>query len=163
MASQVGNPSNPLTASLPAVSVGNLAGQWQGLLRVKSPSLMVVPVTGSIDSDGAVLLNAPGGVTTAGLVTSRDGDSMVLRLKTRAPQGARFSDGNVETAEFLVTGQLTGGMFRGSYNAPTDAGEFVLCDHDAFVSRSECQPTVLESLGGALGAILGVARAVNGN
>lgn len=142
--------------------LGNAVGPWQGVLRVNKPSLMVVPVSGSIQASGMVQLNAPGGVTTVGTVKSRQGDNMVLRLKTRAPEGARFSDGSVETAEFLVMGQLTAGVFLGSYTAPTDSGEFVLCDSNAFSSRSECKPTALESLGSALGTILGVARAVSG-
>lgn len=161
--SQAADPSNRLAASTPAIAVGNLAGHWQGVLRVKSPSMMVVPVTGSIDAGGTVRLKAPGGVTTGGAVKSRDGDNIVLRLKTRAPEGARFSDGSRETAEFLVTGQLSAGVFRGDYSAPTDSGQFVLCDSGAFASRDECKPTALESLGGALGALLGAARAVSGN
>jgi hypothetical protein len=161
--SQAADRSTLLAASTPAVAVGNLAGQWQGVLRVKSPSIMVVPVTGSIDAGGTVQLKAPGGVTTGGTVKSREGDNIVLRLKTRAPEGARFSDGSRETAEFLVTGQLSAGVFRGDYIAPTDSGEFVLCDGSASANRDECRPTALESLGGALGALLGAARAVSGN
>lgn len=161
--SQAADASTPLATSVPAVAVGNLAGPWQGVLRVKSPSVMVVPVTGTIDAGGAVQLKAPGGVTTGGAVKSREGDNIVLRLKTKAPEGARFSDGSRETAEFLVTGQLSAGVFRGNYIAPTDSGEFVLCDRSASSSRDECKPTALESLGGALGALFGAARAVSGN
>ncbi len=145
------------------VGAGNFAGQWQGVLNVRSPSMMVVPVTGTVEAGGAVALKAPAGVTTVGVVHRREGDNLVLRLRTRAPPRARFADGSVETAEFLVTGQLTGGIFRGDYSAPTDAGEFVLCDREAYASQSACRPTVLDALGGALGAILGAGRALSGN
>ncbi|OGB33743.1 MAG: hypothetical protein A3F78_03785 [Burkholderiales bacterium RIFCSPLOWO2_12_FULL_61_40] len=135
--------------------LGNLAGPWKGVLRLRQPSVMVVPVDGSIEPSGAVQLHvASSGMTTHGMVSGVSGDSITLRLRTRAPQGAHFANGSVETPEFVVHGRLADGVYRGDYTAPTDSGEFILCSESVYPVRSECKPSFMEALGGAIGGVL---------
>lgn len=139
-----------------------IVGEYVGVLHVKSPAPQTAPVQGSIGANGVVMLNAPMGVTTVGQVTLAESNNIRLTLRTRAPDGARFANGKKETDEFEVAGSMTEGIFRGSYTAPTDSGEFILCPRAVANSRSECRPSALQSLGGALGGIVGTVGGILG-
>lgn len=150
------DPSKP-AASL-AVQVRapeGLAGEYIGVLRMRTPSAMTVAVTGVISADGSVLLNAPRGITNIGYLSLVDGENFEFRLRTRVPEGYKFANGLHETAEFKVSGQTRDQVFKGQYEAPTDSGEFILCSKDVAPNRSECRPTFAESLNSAIGGLLG--------
>jgi hypothetical protein len=100
-------------------------------------------------------VNAPRGITTVGHVSKVMGESLNLRLKTRAPEGYKFANGRKETDDFDVTGNITDRIYRGSYTAPTDSGEFILCPQDIAQQRTECRPTLMETLNATIGGLLG--------
>lgn len=132
-----------------------LAGEYFGVLRMKTPSVMTVAVSGTLNADGSVLLNAPRGITTVGFVSKSDGASIDLRLKTRAPEGYKFANGQRETESFDVADSVTDRIYRGSYVAPTDSGEFILCPQAIANQIQECRPTLLETLNATMGGLLG--------
>jgi len=147
---------SPQRPAIGAVQVPEgLAGEYTGVLRVKSPSEMTLVVTGRIQQDGSVFLNAPRGFTNQGRIVNPGSDTLDISLKTFAPEGYRFSNGTRESYEFLVRGRLSERIYRGHYSAPTDAGEFVLCPNDLVQSVPECRPSFMESLNAVVGVILG--------
>lgn len=157
-----GKPANPTPSAKapdpvnkPVVLPEGLAGEYTGVLRVKSPSAMTLAVSGSIRADGSVLLNAPRGFTNVGYLASASKEALEFRLKTRAPEGYKFANGQQETAEFSVKGRVSDRIFQGQYEAPTDSGEFVLCPNDIAQAHAECRPSFAESLNSALGGLLG--------
>lgn len=81
-----GYSSIPVSTSIPAqqqrpVAISpELAGEYIGVLRMKTPSVITVAVSGTLGADGSVLLNAPRGIMTVGIVSKSDGASVNLRL-----------------------------------------------------------------------------------
>lgn len=90
-----------------------------------------------------------------GYLSRVDGENIEFRLRTWAAEGYKFADGSRESAEFKVLGQTREQVFKGQYEAPTDAGEFILCSKDIASMRSECRPTFAESFNAAIGGLLG--------
>ena len=151
-------PASPsVTTSKPVVNLpAELVGEWKGVLRIKSPSAMAVAVTGNLGADGVVQLNAPMGVTTVGIVTKAEDTVLNFRLRTVAPEGAHFKNGSRETENFDVAGTVSNRIYWGSYIAPTDSGEFVLCRQDIAAQQPDCSPTFGESLSNLMGGLMGV-------
>lgn len=145
----------PAAKTSPVALPASLAGEYVGVLKMKSPSVMTVAVNGTLNADGSVSLNAPRGITTLGYVSQVAGDSINLRLKTRAPEGYKFANGQRETQEFDVAGSVADRIYRGNYVAPTDSGEFILCPQDIAPQRTECRPTLMETLNATIGGLLG--------
>lgn len=159
--SKVGSTKAPLPTanSLQKANVGmpaDLVGEWKGVLRIKSPSAMAVAVTGTMSADGTVQLNAPMGVTTVGVVTRADDAALNFRLHTIAPEGAHFKNGSRVTEDFDVSGTVANRIYRGNYVAPTDSGEFILCQQEVASRQTECSPTFGESISNLVGGLMGV-------
>jgi ankyrin repeat protein len=148
----VSNPgSKPKTISLPVA----IAGEYVGVVRVKTPLVYTAPVSGTFNTDGSMAINAPRGVTTVGFVSAAEGESINLRLKSKAPDGYKFANGQSETDEFNVIGSINDRIFRGSYESPMESGEFILCPQSLAPQRPECRPSLIETLNATLGVLLG--------
>lgn len=54
-----------------------------------------------------------------------------------------------------MAGSVADRIYRGSYVAPTDSGEFILCPQSIANQIQECRPTLFETLNATVGGLLG--------
>ncbi|TXT40792.1 MAG: hypothetical protein FD135_920 [Comamonadaceae bacterium] len=138
-----------------------LTGNWRGVLKLSSPSDATIAVTGEVRTGGEVSLKSATGVESLGRIDTVQGDRVAMTLRSRAPQGQKFPNGSTETAEFKVNGTSKDGVLRGQYQAPYDAGEFILCK-EGTVTIPECAApaAAVNDLARAVGGLLGVLKAI---
>lgn len=154
-------PGTTAVSTSAASDLASVSGTWRGVLKVSSPQMATIVAVGKIGSNGLVALRTESGVSSVGRLDPLQGDNFVMHLRSRAPQGRQFPDGSTETTEFSVRGVVGVDVLRGTYQAPFDAGEFVLCK-DGVPAHAECsataqQPGLVNALGGLLGALKGLS------
>lgn len=149
--------------AVPLGSVDKLTGNWRGVLKLSSPAVTTIAVTGEVKAGGEVSLKVATGVESFGWVDTAQGEHIAMTLRSRTPQGQKFPNGSTETAEFKVNGSVKDSVLRGMYQATYDAGEFILCKEGA-VAIPECAaPAVAANdLARAVGGLLGVFKAISG-
>lgn len=158
----------PMTA--PALTQGaaqwdtpdKLTGNWRGVLKLSSPSVNTIALTGEISAGGEVSLKSATGVESLGRIDMAQGHLVAMTLRSRAPQGQKFPNGGTETAEFRVNGTSKDGVLRGMYQATYDAGEFILCKEGTLAIPECAAPAAANAndLARAVGGLLGVFKAI---
>ena len=140
-----------------------LLGPWKGVLRMSSPVRQVVRVDGVISEDGSLKLQSENGVLTYGSITNQSPDSVTLSLRSRVPSNPSTGASAFETQPFTALAKLESGVLRGSYSAPTDSGEFIICQSQVYSSVADCQnQNVGNDLARTVGNILGIAKSLLG-
>jgi len=147
--------------AMPLATPGKLAGNWRGVLKLSSPAVNTIAVTGEVSAAGEVSLKSANGVESLGRIDLYQGERVDMTLHSRAPQGQKFPNGSTETAEFKVNGSAKDGVLRGLYQATYDAGEFILCK-DGAPTIPECAApaAAANDLARAVGGLLGVLKAI---
>jgi ankyrin repeat protein len=147
--------------------VGNdsksLFGPWKGVLKTSSPVKQVILVEGVISEDGSIKLESETGITTYGSISNQTSESVTLNLRSRVPSNPATGASSFETQPFTALARLDSGVLRGSYTAPTDSGEFIICQSNTYSSVPDCQKSNNgNDMARAIGNIIGITRSLFG-